>query len=148
MTRDKGPLDTDATSMRARTVCGHTGLKQNTGSMMTGPYASLGQHLEELLEVASFSPPADFVEPAKVTDASVYDAAVGAQAWRCAQARQWLDWAGPFARSRKIMRRLLRDVTDGDELDEVSTLGDPTVMTTLKSRIAVDGGGRAPWTSY
>ncbi len=54
MTRDKGPLDTDATSMRARTVCGHTGRIQNTGSMMTGPHASLEQHLEGLLEVAAF----------------------------------------------------------------------------------------------
>ena len=54
MTRDKGPLDTDATSMRARTVCGHTGRIQNTGSMMTGPHASLARHLEGLLEVAAF----------------------------------------------------------------------------------------------
>ena len=54
MTRDKGPLDTDATSMRARTVCGHTGRTQYTGSMMTGPHASLARHLEGLLEVAAF----------------------------------------------------------------------------------------------
>jgi hypothetical protein len=88
------------------------------------------------------------VEHAKVTDASVSDAVVDAQAWCCGQARQRLDWAWPFARSGKIMRRLLRDVTEGRELGEVSTLGDPTVVTMLTSRIAADGGGRAPWTSW
>jgi acetyl-CoA synthetase len=46
------------------------------------------------------------------------------------------------------MRRLLRDVTEGRELGDVSPLGDPTVMTTLRSRIAADGGGRALWTSW
>jgi hypothetical protein len=81
-------------------------------------------------------------------DASVYDAAVDAQAWCCGQARQRLDWAWPFARSGKIMRRLLRDVTEGRELGDVPTLGDPTVVTLLTSRIAADGGGRALWTSW
>ncbi len=44
------------------------------------------------------------------------------------------------------MRRL-RGVTEGRELGDVSHLGDPTV-TTLTSRIAADGGGRALWTSW
>jgi acetyl-CoA synthetase len=63
---------------------------------MTGPHTSLEQHLDDLLEVASFPPSADFAERAKVTDASVYGAAVDAQAWWCKQARQRLDWAMPF----------------------------------------------------
>jgi hypothetical protein len=67
--------------------------------------------------------------------------------WCCGQARQRLDWAWPFARSVKIMRRL-RGVTEGRELGDVSPLGDPTVVTTLTSRIAADGGGRALWTSW
>jgi len=46
------------------------------------------------------------------------------------------------------MRRLLRDVTEGRELGDVCTLGDPTVVTTLTSRIAADGGGRALWTLW
>ncbi len=46
------------------------------------------------------------------------------------------------------MRRLLREVTEGRELGDVSTVGDPTVVTLLTSRIAADGGGRALWTSW
>ena len=45
------------------------------------------------------------------------------------------------------MRRL-RGVTEGRELGDVSHLGDPIVVTTLTSRIAADGGGRALWTSW
>ena len=63
---------------------------------MTARQSSLEEHLEELLEVASFSPPAHFVEQAKVTDASIYDAAIDAPAWWCEQARGRLDWAVPF----------------------------------------------------
>jgi len=78
----------------------------------------------------------------------VHDAAVDAQAWCCGQARRRLDWAWPFTRSGKIMRRLLREATEGRELGDVSTLGGPIVVTLLKSRIAADGGGRALWTSW
>ena len=63
---------------------------------MTARQSSLEEHLEELLEVASFSPPAHFVEQAKVTDASIYEAAIDAPAWWCEQARGRLDWAVPF----------------------------------------------------
>jgi len=67
--------------------------------------------------------------------------------WCCGQARRRLDWAWPFTRSGKIMRRL-RGVTDCRELGDVSTLGGPIVVTLLKSRIAADAGGRALWTSW
>ena len=146
MTRDNGPLDTDATSMGARTVCGHTGRIPNTGSMMTGPHASLEQPLEKLLEVASFSAPVGFVEHAKVTAR----ACAARLSTRRRGAPSMLA-SGSTGRGRspapgKIMRRL-REVTEGRELDEVSTLGDLTVVTTLKPRIAIDGGGSALWMS-
>ena len=35
------------------------------------------------------------------------------------------------------MRRLLRNIADGDELGDVTTLRDPTVMDQLKEKIAV-----------
>jgi acetyl-CoA synthetase len=40
----------------------------------------------------------------------------------------------PKTRSGKIMRRLLRDLTDGRELGDVSTLADATVLDTLTGR--------------
>jgi acetyl-CoA synthetase len=42
-------------------------------------------------------------------------------------------WADdlPKTRSGKIMRRLLRDITDGRELGDVTTLGDPAVLEAL-----------------
>jgi acetyl-CoA synthetase len=43
----------------------------------------------------------------------------------------------PKTRSGKIMRRLLRDLTDGRELGDVSTLADPTVLDSLT-------GGKEP----
>jgi acetyl-CoA synthetase len=42
----------------------------------------------------------------------------------------------PKTRSGKIMRRLLRDVVDGRELGDVSTLGDPTVVAALQKQFA------------
>jgi acetyl-CoA synthetase len=46
-------------------------------------------------------------------------------------------WAGdlPKTRSGKIMRRLLRDIGEGRELGDVTTLRDPAVMEQLESRI-------------
>jgi acetyl-CoA synthetase len=46
-------------------------------------------------------------------------------------------WAGdlPKTRSGKIMRRLLRDIAEGRELGDVTTLRDPTVMEQLEGRI-------------
>ena len=46
-------------------------------------------------------------------------------------------WAGdlPKTRSGKIMRRLLRDIAEGRELGDVTTLNDPTVMDQLEERV-------------
>jgi acetyl-CoA synthetase len=47
-------------------------------------------------------------------------------------------WADdlPKTRSGKIMRRLLRDIAEGRELGDVTTLRDPEVTTQLRTRIA------------
>ena len=45
----------------------------------------------------------------------------------------------PKTRSGKIMRRLLRDIAEGRELGDVTTLRDPTIMASLKERIAARG---------
>jgi acetyl-CoA synthetase len=47
-------------------------------------------------------------------------------------------WADdlPKTRSGKIMRRLLRDIAEGRELGDVTTLRDPDVMKQLQSKIA------------
>ncbi len=47
-------------------------------------------------------------------------------------------WSGdlPKTRSGKIMRRLLRDIAEGRELGDVTTLRDPGVMKELESKIA------------
>ena len=55
-------------------------------------------------------------------------------------------WADdlPKTRSGKIMRRLLRDIAEGRELGDVTTLRDPAIMEQLeekvKERQAEDGG--------
>jgi acetyl-CoA synthetase len=47
-------------------------------------------------------------------------------------------WSGdlPKTRSGKIMRRLLRDIAEGRELGDVTTLRDPEVMKELEEKIA------------
>jgi acetyl-CoA synthetase len=54
-------------------------------------------------------------------------------------------WSGdlPKTRSGKIMRRLLRDIAEGRELGDVTTLRDPDVMEELEAKIAArrDGEG-------
>ncbi len=47
-------------------------------------------------------------------------------------------WSGdlPKTRSGKIMRRLLRDIAEGRELGDVTTLRDPDVMAELEAKIA------------
>jgi acetyl-CoA synthetase len=47
-------------------------------------------------------------------------------------------WSGdlPKTRSGKIMRRLLRDIAEGRELGDVTTLRDPGVMEELEAKIA------------
>ena len=42
----------------------------------------------------------------------------------------------PKTRSGKIMRRLLRDIAAGNELGDVSTLRDPSVVDQLKEQVA------------
>jgi acetyl-CoA synthetase len=51
-------------------------------------------------------------------------------------------WAGdlPKTRSGKIMRRLLRDIAEGRELGDVTTLRDPDVMEQLEERIRARAG--------
>jgi acetyl-CoA synthetase len=51
-------------------------------------------------------------------------------------------WAGdlPKTRSGKIMRRLLRDIAEGRELGDVTTLRDPDVMEQLQERIRERAG--------
>jgi acetyl-CoA synthetase len=46
-------------------------------------------------------------------------------------------WAGdlPKTRSGKIMRRLLRDIAEGRELGDVTTLRDPDVMSQLEEKV-------------
>ena len=50
-------------------------------------------------------------------------------------------WADdlPKTRSGKIMRRLLRDIAEGRELGDVTTLRDPDVMSQLQGKIAERG---------
>lgn len=43
----------------------------------------------------------------------------------------------PKTRSGKIMRRLLRDISEGRELGNVTTLADPAVVEAIKSKFAV-----------
>ena len=47
-------------------------------------------------------------------------------------------WAGdlPKTRSGKIMRRLLRDIAEGRELGDVTTLRDPDVMAKLEDKVS------------
>jgi acetyl-CoA synthetase len=48
----------------------------------------------------------------------------------------WVDEL-PKTRSGKIMRRLLADLADGRATGDVTTLGDPTTLATLRERLAV-----------
>ena len=52
-------------------------------------------------------------------------------------------WADdlPKTRSGKIMRRLLRDIAQGHELGDVTTLGDPSVVETLQAKVAASRSG-------
>ena len=49
-------------------------------------------------------------------------------------------WAGdlPKTRSGKIMRRLLRDVAEGRELGDVTTLRDPDIVRELEAKVSAD----------
>ncbi|MDQ6851087.1 MAG: acetate--CoA ligase [Actinomycetota bacterium] len=63
---------------------------------MTDNKTSLDEHLDELLEVERFEPPAEFVESARSTDAGLYDEAADAPSWWAEQARTRLSWETPF----------------------------------------------------
>ncbi|HSR94258.1 MAG TPA: acetate--CoA ligase [Solirubrobacterales bacterium] len=54
-------------------------------------------------------------------------------------------WSGdlPKTRSGKIMRRLLRDIAEGRELGDVTTLRDPGVMQELESKVAARADAEA-----
>ena len=54
------------------------------------------------------------------------------------ETRAWSIWADdlPKTRSGKIMRRLLRDIAEGRELGDVSSLGDPSVLQRLQEKVA------------
>ena len=46
----------------------------------------------------------------------------------------------PKTRSGKIMRRLLRDIAEGNELGDVTTLREPGVMDDLAEKVKSSGG--------
>ena len=60
----------------------------------------MAQRIGELLDVATFPPPAEFAQHAQVTDPAsdaLAGAAAGAPAWWAEQARSRLDWQAPFS---------------------------------------------------
>ncbi len=65
---------------------------------------------------------------------------VAARIGKLARPKQVI-WADdlPKTRSGKIMRRLLRDIAEGRELGDVTTLRDPTVMGALSAKVAAAG---------
>ena len=64
---------------------------------MPGPYSSVGDRLEKLLQVETFPPPAEFAARAQIADRAVYEqAAADPAAWWAEQARERLDWQTPF----------------------------------------------------
>jgi acetyl-CoA synthetase len=62
---------------------------------------------------------------------------VGEKIGKLARPKRFI-WADdlPKTRSGKIMRRLLRNIAEGHELGDVTTLRDPTVMDQLQEKIA------------
>src|SRR4051794_23862030 len=62
---------------------------------------------------------------------------VGVKIGKLARPKRFI-WADdlPKTRSGKIMRRLLRDIAEGKELGDVTTLRDPTVMDQLSEKVA------------
>ena len=49
---------------------------------MSGPYSSVGDRLEKLLQVETFPPPAEFAARAQIADRAVYEqAAADPAAW-------------------------------------------------------------------
>jgi acetyl-CoA synthetase len=62
---------------------------------------------------------------------------VGARIGKLARPKSII-WADdlPKTRSGKIMRRLLRDLAEGRELGDVTSLGDPAVLQQLREKVA------------
>jgi hypothetical protein len=73
-------------------------------------------------------------------------AAANPRAWWDGQVRQRLDWATPFTqvldvpktRFGKIMRRLLRDIAEGRNPGDATTLRDPSVLAKLQQATTQD----------
>jgi acetyl-CoA synthetase len=65
---------------------------------------------------------------------------VGVQIGKLARPKSII-WADdlPKTRSGKIMRRLLRDIAEGRELGDVTTLRDPAVVQDLQAKAAARG---------
>ena len=72
------------------------------------------------------------------TSWSTRSASTSPSASASSRARKRIIWADdlPKTRSGKIMRRLLRDIAEGRELGDVTTLRDPTIMDELKQKVA------------
>jgi acetyl-CoA synthetase len=53
-------------------------------------------------------------------------------------------WADdlPKTRSGKIMRRLLRDIAEGHDLGDMTTLRDPEVVRELQAKVAARGNAK------
>ncbi len=64
---------------------------------MSAPSQSWSERLDQLIEVETIPPPADFAASAEVADPGIYEqAAADAPAWWAGQARRRLDWQTPF----------------------------------------------------
>ena len=103
---------------------------------MPGPPEVVEERIDQLSHVAAFPPPSGFAARAQARDPADYArAAVDAPAWWAEQARpRRIIWAEdpPKTRSGKIMRRLLRDIAEGREPGDVTTLRDASVLDALQ----------------
>jgi len=81
-------------------------------------------------------------QPGDETVAAEIRAYVGERIGKLARPKTII-WADelPKTRSGKIMRRLLRDIAEGRELGDVTSLGDPSVLQRLQEKVAAHRGG-------
>ena len=86
--------------------------------------------------IVAFVTPEHDVEPDDVLKASI-SAHVADKIGKLARPKEII-WADdlPKTRSGKIMRRLLRDIAEGRELGDVTTLRDPSVVDLIAGRVA------------
>jgi acetyl-CoA synthetase len=97
--------------------------------------AVIGEHDDDTGQaIAAFVTLEGDAEGSPETAAEIV-ALVGERIGKFARPKRIL-WAHdlPKTRSGKIMRRLLRDIAEGRELGDVTTLGDPAVMAELQRR--------------